>query len=639
MACPRLRAPLLAAILFLAGFAGGASAADFPEIKPSERELTRVPEFPNAPAVVLFRKGKLSVRMRPNMVDPYIFTVQVRRKILTEEGKKYGEVSLFHSKQIKLIGLEGRTVLPDGRKIPLPKDAIFKRTLSKRGKQFLTSFAFPRVEVGAILDYQYEVRTSSLHLLEPWSFQDFLPTLHSEVYYSVPSWLRARPVLLNPLEIEIKSHSDSSSLWAWGRNLPALPEEPYGPPVADLMSRFLLIPVEMLHIEPYGNDELFKTWASTCTLFAKSYEKALGQAGETGRKAREIAAAVPAGGKREKAGAVYRFVRDGIETAEDYGVGLPEGSTADAVLAARRGDYSEKAVLLQAMLDALDIPARLVWVSERDSGTIYLNIVTPWWFERAIVAAEIDGQRVFLDPSDRSLAFGRLAPGLEGMPALLFDRANPEPVTLPSSPFEENLRKATVELDLDAEGRLSGRGALRFTGHQAWKRLGWEAWKEWLAGEYADFDITDVQVTEEVEETRIEVTWAMAQREDEVLGDETTVHLSRPLGPAKQLFVSPAETRISPVFFDFASRDETEVTLRWPEGWAPETPPANEELVSEIGAFKTRLEVDAAGRRATFHRQLDGKERQYDKNLYTALQSFFGRAEKSDAQGLVLVKR
>lgn len=645
MACPRLRVRLLAAVLQLVCWTGGASAAAFPEIEPSERALTSVPGYPNAPAVVLFRKGELTVASPVGVVDPH-FVIRIRRKILTEEGKKYGEISLFHSKLVKLKRLEGRTVLPDGRKIHLPKDAIFKRTLSKSGKQFITSIAFPGVEVGAILDYEYEIRLRSLYLLEPWIFQEDLPTLHSEVLYRVPGWLLVRTSLLDPLEIGVKQHRAPGSVWAWGRNLPPLPEEAHGPPVADLMSRFLVIPTGVINPRPRKNDEIFWTWASTCALYAKPYEKALGRAGEAGRRARETAAAVPGGGKRERAEAVYRFVRDEIETVEDYGVDLPEDSTADTVLAARRGDYAEKAVLLQAMLGALEIPARPVWVGERDSGTIHLDVITPFWFERVIVAAELDGRRVFLDPSDRNLAFGRLAPGLEGMQALLYDRI-PEPVTLPSSPFEENLRKAVVNLDLDAAGRLSGRGALRLTGHRAWTRLGWKenaaegtrAWKEWLAEQYTDFDVTDVKVTESVEETRVEVTWALAQREEEVLGDEATLPLSRPLGPAKQPFVSLAASRISPILFDFAGRDETEVILRWPEGWAPESLPGDKDVASETGAFKAVLELDTASRRATFRRRFDLKDRQFDKNLYNSLQSLFGQAEQSDAQGFVLTRQ
>jgi transglutaminase-like putative cysteine protease len=652
MAHPRaLGSLVLAAILSLSSLPARAAkpastAAIFPEIKQTERELKSVPGYENAPAVVLFKKGRFSVLDPEGRYNPN-FVVQVRRKILTEEGKKYGEASLFHSKLVKLERLEGRTVLPDGREIPLPKGATFKRTISKTEKLFITSIAFPAVEVGAILDYQYEIRIPSIYLLEPWYFQEEVPTLDSEMIYLVPEALRVRTGLQDPLQTGVQQKTEQNfSGWrvmAWGKNLPPIPNEPNGFPFADLASRFLVIPVEV--VEPGGRTtELLKTWESTCAPFAKPYEKAQRKSGAAGRKARELATP---GNNGERARAVYRFVRDEIETVENPGVGLPEDSTADSVLAARRGDYAEKALLLQTMLKALGIPARLVWVGERDGGQINLAFTTPWWFERVIVAAEIDGQRVFLDPSDRRLAFGRLAPGLEGMQALLYDPEKPEPLTLPVTPFEENLRRAALDLDLDAGGRLSGRGTLRLAGHHAWHYLRWKenageaakAWKEWLASEITGFEITDVKVTEAVEETRIEVTWAMAQREEEVLGDEASFEPSRPLGPVKQRFVSPAESRISPVLFAFADRDEVEVTLRWPEGWSVETLPASKQAITAAGTFEVSVETDEAARRAVYRRRMDIKERQFARQHYPAVQSLYGQVEKSDAQPLVLLKR
>jgi transglutaminase-like putative cysteine protease len=648
MAQPRAFSILaLAATLSLACLPDRASAAAFPEIKPSERELTSVPGHENAPAVVLFKRGKFSVINPKNGRYEPTFVVQVRRKILTEEGRKYGEVSVFHSKQVKLQRLEGRTVLANGREVPLPKDAVFKRRISKTEKQFITSIAFPAVEVGAILDYQYEIRMPSPFLMEPWYFQEEVPTLDSEIVYLVPEALRVRTGLQDPLQTGVQQKTDKGidgwTITAWAKNLPPIPEEPGGFPFADLASRLLVIPVEV--VTPGGKPtELLKTWESTCGLYAQDYEKALRKSSAAESQARKLAAS---GQRGEGARAVYRFVRDEIETVDELGVGLPEDSTADSVLRAQRGDYAEKSLLLQAMLKSLGIPARLVWVGERDGGQINLAFTTPWWFERVIVAADLDGERIFLDPSDRSLAFGRLAPGLEGMQALAFDPERPEPVTLPVTPFEENLRRATLDLNLDADGRLVGRGALRLAGHHAWSRLHWKAnpeettkaWKEWLAGELEDFEITDVQVAEAVEETRVEVTWGMAQRKDEVLGDEATFEPSRPLGPVKQPFVSPAASRISPVLFPFADRDEVELTVRWPEGWDLDSLPASRQALTAAGTFEVSVELDGAARRAVYRRRMDLQNRQFARQHYPAVQNLYGQAEKSDAQPLVFLKR
>ena len=624
----RLHRSLLAVLLLLIPAAGSAE------------------ETPKAPAVVLKKKGTFS------MIDPKTgrfspsFTVEVRRQILTEEGRKYGEVAVFHSKQAKLMNLEGKTILPDGREIPLPKEAVFKRRTSRSEKQFVSSVVFPGVEVGAILEYRYRLRAFSLFALEPWYFQEEVPTEYSEVTYDFPSIVVVRSYISDPLKLGIQQDStktlDGGRIWAWGRKLPAIPDEPYAAPFEDLSSWFLLVPVTIKDIKP---KPLLESWAAACRLYGDEYEKALRKSGNAARKAREIAGSAAA--PRAKAEALYRFVRDQIETEDLPGVSLQEDTTADSVLAAWRGDPAGKALLLQAMLQAAGVPGRAVWASDRNDGKFDVNFPNPRWFDRVLVAVDLDGQRVFLDPSDRSLAFGHLAPGVEGMPALLYDQAAPQTLTLPETPYTESARHARVDLEVDAQGRVTGRGSLKLTGHNAWHRLGWkptadettQAWKDWLAESYRGFILSDVKVKESVDEETVEVTWSMAQRDEEVLGDEVTLSPSLPLGPETQPFRTDAVSRVSPILFPYAGRDEVELTLRWPEGWTPETFPREIRHDTAAGAVLTTVAWTDGERSLTFRRQLDIKHREFTRAQYPVVQALFARAEKADAEKLVLIRK
>ncbi len=134
--------------------------------------------------------------------------------------------------------------------------------------------------------------------------------------------------------------------------------------------------------------------------------------------------------------------------------GLPDDSGVDRVLA------ENQALLVQAMLAAVKVKSRLVWAADRQLGRIYPDVANPWWFDKLLVLVELDGERIFLDPGDRGLAFGRLAPGNEGTPALVFDRKQPEVITLPTTPFDQNHRRATLDLALDEDGAVTGSGSL-----------------------------------------------------------------------------------------------------------------------------------------------------------------------------------
>ncbi len=158
-----LRPLILACLLLPLLAARPAAAQDFPPVTDEERALTSVPGEPNAPAVVLFKRGEFLMagygRFNGSLASH--LQVQARVKILTEAGKSNGELAIGHSNSFRLQNFSGRTVLPDGRILPVPADAKFQRRTSKSSKTFVTTVAFPAVEVGAILDYRYEVTFSS----------------------------------------------------------------------------------------------------------------------------------------------------------------------------------------------------------------------------------------------------------------------------------------------------------------------------------------------------------------------------------------------------------------------------------------------------------------------------------------------
>jgi hypothetical protein len=261
------------------------------------------------------------------------------------------------------------------------------------------------------------------------------------------------------------------------------------------------------------------------------------------------------------------------------------------------------------------------------------------------VRAEVGGETVFLDPSDRRLGFGQPPPGLEGTEALLFHPRKPEVIRLPVTPWQDNRRHAAVELALDADGRLSGGGSLQLTGHHAWQRMRRqsdaaataEAWQKWLESAFGDFAISGVEVTEVPDERRIEVSWAMRQPDEEVLGDEASIRASRPLG----LTTNPFKTsRRSPVRFPFADRDEVELSLSWPEGWRVDVPPKLADYAGPVGAFVARVERQPEERRLRVTRRLDVVQQELGNTaLLAAVRELYSVAENADGQSLVLVRR
>lgn len=232
----------------LAGLPLGA-AADFPPITDAERAITSVKGEPNAPVVVLFKKGEFLMMGYGTNTGYHASTlrVQVRKKILTEEGKSNGEIVIGHSDSYRLQNFKGRTVLPDGQVVPIAADAKFVRKTSRSQRTFATAVAFPSVQVGAILDYQYDLRFDSIFLLEPWYFSEEVPVLSSEIVFKLPTDVRAqawsRSTGQSRIQMsEAEASSQGYSAKAWAENLPSVPDDPYGPPFEDLAAQALLLP-------------------------------------------------------------------------------------------------------------------------------------------------------------------------------------------------------------------------------------------------------------------------------------------------------------------------------------------------------------------------------------------------------------
>jgi hypothetical protein len=651
MKIPRPVIPVFLALALLG--ARAAAAADsppvFPPVTDEERAITSVPGELNAPAVVLFKKGELLMAGYGRFIGSFAshLKVQARVKILTEAGRSNGELAIDHGVSLRLRNFSGRTVLPDGRIIPVPADARFQRRTSESSRTFVTTVAFPAVQVGAILDYQYEIVFSSHYVLEPWSFSEEMPVRHAEIVFKTGKDWRMHVWTRSPLGVRIRQERQETSagteLRAWAENLPAISRVPYGPAYADLASQILLLPSSH---NVYGTVvRLLASWQTTIQSLGLVYDEVRRHDDGVVKQARGI---TRAGSPRQKAEALYRFVRDEIQGRQGYGVLVDPGVSLKQILAERSGDPAQKALLLQAMLKAAGIDSRLVWAANRNRGAVDTTLPNPNWFDTVLVMVELDGKQTFLDLSDTALAFGQIRAGHEGTSALIPDMQKPEGIVLPETPFDQNLRRAEIDLALDEKGRLAGTGTLRLTGLQSAERIHWQgdeaktlqAWKDWLGERWRDFQISDVKAVEMPDERKVTVTWSMAEREEEVLGDEATVTPSAPLGPATQPFVQTAAERKLDVIFDYPSRDEVKLRLRWPAGWRLEQRPQPAALDGSCGALSTALVLNEPGRTLVYWRRFDLTRRRLgSKEEYEAVRGLFGEAAKSDAQKLTLVRR
>jgi len=143
--------------LFPLFFVTKSAAADWPPVTPEELSMTSVPEQPGAPAVILYRERT------DDDIHSY-HHVYVRMKILREGGRDIASIGVLYNRRWWTVGdISGRTVHADGSVVPFTVKP-FDKTVS-RGQgvhENITTFTLPDVQVGSIIDYQYDIRAGIL---------------------------------------------------------------------------------------------------------------------------------------------------------------------------------------------------------------------------------------------------------------------------------------------------------------------------------------------------------------------------------------------------------------------------------------------------------------------------------------------
>src|ERR1700733_16317320 len=83
---------------------------EFQPVNPDELKMTSEPLAPGAPAVILYRQVDRDDNGQTTHEDDYI-----RIKILTEEGRGYGNVEVpFFKETEDIVNVRARTIKPDG---------------------------------------------------------------------------------------------------------------------------------------------------------------------------------------------------------------------------------------------------------------------------------------------------------------------------------------------------------------------------------------------------------------------------------------------------------------------------------------------------------------------------------------------
>lgn len=608
----------------------------FPKLDEAELTLTKVPYDETASAVVLLDALRIDwTGERGSERD--IFR---RVKILSQDAvDEYGDFKYTLRGDWRVTKAEARTILPDGTEIDA-SDAV-NTEISSIGDKVLT-IAFPKVEVGAILDFHLNIWSDYWLQTETYSVQERIPILHSRFIMMIQDGVvfrtAGRGMSSEAIKPKVRNVAGGKSYtWSFD-DLEAVPREPNQPPLEDISQTLYFIPTEWKSSVYVALTKDYKSWIKRRTeqwdtwMREKSYDAV--------KLARQVTRDITA--PREKADAIRQAIRERVTL--DYRSPYPSRSSADEVLTSGSGTTADIAATAVAMMREAGLKADLVTIRRRPAWPVVGEIPIPDLYDDLMVRFAAESGDVYFYPA-ADVKAGRLPWMASGVPAVVFDGKSEAPTEVPDFDARSNSSSRTFNGTLDAEGTLSGKSTLTFTGIAA------ETWRRRLAS--AD-EQNRREAVRDFLRNQVPTATLDAMEVENVEGDANSVtvkaewHAEGYATPAgKRLLLNPRlfarisatdwpeKERRYPIDLQMAFETNDVVLIRLPEGASIGALPKPRKLESPgIGIYESSCLK--AGDNLTGKRHFRLDRYHFGPDAYAPLKRWFSDIAASDEDPVVI---
>ena len=643
---PIVRGLLIFLLFVFLRISAAVAAVDWAPVTDAEKAMKSNPLDPGSGAVVLFKRGQIFVEERTAGFWTTRIVTYMRIKVLTDAGRDAGSRSIEQPKWVRFSKVEGRTILPSGEIVPLDSSKVFHGRAFEAGRRYAvlkTTFAFPSVQPGAILEYQTE-ETADWFFPPPWIFDtEDLATLQSTLSVVVGPRLA---LAQDPIETTVNKIAVSEKSSALGEqfdysvaNLRQVRREPYGVPFRDQSATVVFSPYKLA----FANQEIpiITSWNDVGAIVARWVTDMSKKDSAAKSQAKEVAEKLP--GDRQRAEAIYQYLQRNIVSNNVNGVA--PSRTADEIIESKRGDPDEINALFALMLKEAKVDANPVLLAGKDWQTLATNFANLSQFSRMITEVNLKEGPVFVDAAEAAAPFGVLPWPETGVTGLLLKGTKLQQVQIPGGAPEDNQLVANVAIQLspdwtiqgDEEMNLKGAEAIDFRSEllrEAPEKLN-DRLSDYFAHGQADATVSEVAHPDLRDSNQAFVLKAKLQAK---LVDES--------GPGELLlnpwiadrFSSPlfkTTERRSMVRFDYPEKRVSTSTWTLPPQIKAASLPVEVNMEHSVGSFSHSCVQ--SGNTITCTRSFVLKKMQLgDLNEYLSAKSFFDAVAKHDQEVIIL---
>lgn len=408
--------------------------AKFGKITPADFEISSPLIDSNTNAVVLSDIGRAEIVSNDLSGFALEYTRHCRIKLLNAKGFDIAvlRIPLYNvgGQRDDLRDLSAATYNLDNGTVTVTKVGSKDIFTEEVQKHEMKKFTFPALQPGAIIEYEYTIRSNNYFGLHPWQFQGEYPCLRSEYSTVTPSFIRFVSLAQGYLPFAAKDvdtyrkqffvqyrdlysapHTGNlstvmtTSHWVV-TNAPALKPENFTSTIRNHISQLEFQLVEY----DYPNERVIPVMGSWETASEKLMgREQFGQAinGPNEWLDDELKQVVSAGDtKDQKARKIYAYVRNSFTCTGR--VGFLMGKPLKEVVRSRNGTVADINLMLIAMLRRSGIACEPVLLSLRERGIVHPIYPLINRFNYVICEVKDDGSEVFLDASNRALGYGKL---------------------------------------------------------------------------------------------------------------------------------------------------------------------------------------------------------------------------------------
>ena len=627
--------------------------AQWQQPTPDELKMTSDPAAPDAPAVYLFREETVND-------DLHHHTMYARIKVLTEKGKEmFSDIEIpYERMRYSISDVAGRTIHADGTVIPFagkPMDKLIVKTA--KYKMMAKVFSMPDVQVGSIIEYRWELNYDDNYYTPPqWYIQQpvfvhkahyhFNPTKTGHTIISTDAWGHEEPtaglMFSRNLPPGVAIHEEVNGYDLTVENVPAMPDEDYMPPFRSFSYRVIF------YYSPWrSSDDFWKTegkyWSKDVDRFAEPSAKihtALQQIVAPGdsdqQKLQKIYAAVM---KLENTS----FTREHT-AAENKAEGLRVKTAAD-IWEQKRGSDDAITRLFIALCRAAGFKAYGVIVVNRDRNVLQQGYLDWGQLDDELAIVSEGGKDQFFDPGQRYCEFGKLHWKHTWVSGLRQSDKGLQFVNTPGIDYKESRTDRIAELNLEPDGKVSGRITITMNGTDAlrWRQEILRADMDQAKKDFEDELQADmppgvsVKTNHFLGESDFTSRFMALVDVSGSLGTATGKHVFMPAvffeAGAKPLF--PSSKRENPVDLHYPYSVFDQFTLHLPPGMSVESLPQSATVnFASFGAYATKYVTKTSD--YAYGRQMLVGTPFYKKEEYADLRGFFQKTSAQDQSQLVL---